>query len=509
MATFEYSSCESYLWEYYSVGQKQWILFNFEMATECEYAFTRGIKTIHSTLDENDSISAYDIDFVNMKQINKNSGYERLIRRRKISGNHLLLFNSFAKELLKLVNTIPAKIHTDIDEANKWTKYSAVKNINHLYLFKHFCKYIKTLDRAVGSIVGMAVGDAVGAPLEFADVMNGDGIKHNFFYFSLLDGYNRELNSFKLKRGQWTDDAAMGFCMADSILSCGGQFDGSDCRARFHTWWHYGYCNAFRKEKELKPSIGLGGNISKSLKDCKPGIMPSATFQLENEDAGNGSIMRLAPIPVAFHSNIALAREKAALSSYTTHPGPLSAECCALMAHIIVSAIYTNHKNIKDFLDEMVVEYLSIINDLLIIDNSKRDSLSKIERLLKCEELDTSTELCWNWKMDSLNIWHTITNRGSNYNGYPVLPGYFGSFCMDGLAIALWSVYHTNSFDEAIERCVNVLGDADSTGSIAGQIAGAFYGYSTISPQFCKNLEKWDDGDAVVRGALLYCINDN
>ena len=78
---------------------------------------------------------------------------------------------------------------------------------------------------------------------------------------------------------------------------------------------------------------------------------------------------------------------------------------------------------------------------------------------------------------------------------------------MDGLAIALWAVYHTNSFDEAIERCVNVLGDADSTGSIAGQIAGAFYGYTQINPMFIKNLDRWDDNDAVVRGALLYGLH--
>lgn len=502
MATF--NSSVSFLWEYYSLGQKEWILFDYAMASTCEDAFTKNIKSIHYSLPSNNEYM-YEINFEIMKQVNKNSGYIRSIRRRELVGDHVELFKNFAKDSLKLVSNIYGKVHTDIDEANEWTKYSAVTNVLPRYLFKHFCKHIKSLDRAVGSIVGMAVGDAVGAPLEFADVMNGDGVNHSSYYFSLSTKlYNRELNSFKIKRGQWTDDAAMGFCMADSILSCGGHLDGSDCRARFHTWWHYGYCNAFRKEKDLKHSIGLGGNIAKSLKDCVPGVIPSETFQEKNEDAGNGSLMRLAPIPVAFHSNIVLAREKAALSSYTTHPGPLAAECCALMSHIIVSAIHTSHTDIREFLDEMVSEYLYIIQDT----NKNSDSLSKIERLLKCEELDTSTELCWNWKMESLDIWHTIKNRGSSYNDYPVLPGYFGSFCMDGLAIALWSLYHTTSFDEAIERCVNVLGDADSTGSIAGQIAGAFYGYSSISPEFCNNLEKWDDGDAVVRGALLYYIND-
>jgi len=66
------------------------------------------------------------------------------------------------------------------------------------------------------------------------------------------------------------------------------------------------------------------------------------------------------------------------------------------------------------------------------------------------------------------------------YNGYKVNKGYFGSYCMDGLAIALHCCYNTGTVLEAIEKCVNYLGDADTTGSITGQIAGAFYGYKQI-----------------------------
>mmetsp|Transcript_30151 Transcript_30151/g.87829 ORF Transcript_30151/g.87829 Transcript_30151/m.87829 type:complete len:107 (+) Transcript_30151:1824-2144(+) len=75
-----------------------------------------------------------------------------------------------------------------------------------------------------------------------------------------------------------------------------------------------------------------------------------------------------------------------------------------------------------------------------------------------------------------------------------------------GLAMALWSVYHTSSFSEAVERCVNLLGDADSTGSMAGQMAGAIYGFSGIDAPLVRQLEDWDDGDTFLRGALLYCM---
>lgn len=69
--------------------------------------------------------------------------------------------------------------------------------------------------------------------------------------------------------------------------------------------------------------------------------------------------------------------------------------------------------------------------------------------------------------------------------------------------MALHSVSMTASFDGAVERCVNLLGDADSTGAIAGQIAGAMYGYRSIHPRLRSNLHDWDDGQIALRAALL------
>lgn len=78
-----------------------------------------------------------------------------------------------------------------------------------------------------------------------------------------------------------------------------------------------------------------------------------------------------------------------------------------------------------------------------------------------------SREACWNWKAPELALEETLEARGSDYNGFHVSRGYFGSFCMDGLAMALHAVYTTNSFEEAVTKAVNMLGDADSVGAIA------------------------------------------
>ena len=74
--------------------------------------------------------------------------------------------------------------------------------------------------------------------------------------------------------------------------------------------------------------------------------------------------------------------------------------------------------------------------------------------------------------------------------------------------MALHSVAMTESFDRAVEQCVNLLGDADSTGAIAGQISGAMYGYRAIGKRFRTDLHCWDDGHIALRAALLVTRND-
>merc|ERR1711959_656024 len=61
-------------------------------------------------------------------------------------------------------------------------------------------------------------------------------------------------------------------------------------------------------------------------------------------------------------------------------------------------------------------------------------------------------------------------------------------------------------FDEAVTRSVNLRGDADSHGSITGQLAGAIYGYKAINKQFIQWLSEWDDHEFALRGVLLHHV---
>merc|ERR1712130_295580 len=108
-----------------------------------------------------------------------------------------------------------------------------------------------------------------------------------------------------------------------------------------------GYNNAFRKDSSRNDSVGLGGNISASIFSMTEDYKISPRFERNSEDSGNGSLMRLAPIPIFFSSDWKQAEEFAKESSFTTHPGAIAAEACAFMTFLIVEAINRHEKKIN------------------------------------------------------------------------------------------------------------------------------------------------------------------
>jgi len=217
--------------------------------------------------------------------------------------------------------------------------------------------------------------------------------------------------------------------------------------------------------------------------------------------------MRLAPIPIFSCDDEEKARELARESSFTTHPGPIAAEACAFMATVIVRAIHRPEgppDNVQEWLQSLVDDYSA--NVLENVPKGHEGAAKLMRQLLQSNEPDDSNEVGWNWKDENIKLERTVSNRGHRYNGYPVSAGYYGAYSMDGLAVALHCIYHTNNFEDAVERCVNFCGDADSTGSICGQMAGAIYGANSINEDIKKLLTPWDDGNFALRGAVLLSL---
>eukprot|EP00929_Paragymnodinium_shiwhaense_P053167 TRINITY_DN2661_c0_g1_i2.p1 TRINITY_DN2661_c0_g1~~TRINITY_DN2661_c0_g1_i2.p1 ORF type:complete len:1067 (-),score=243.48 TRINITY_DN2661_c0_g1_i2:239-3280(-) len=361
--------------------------------------------------------------------------------------------------------------------------------------------------RAMGCLMGMAVGDAVGAAFEFVPISQ-QGAR---FDPKSLE-YTGALNKFELKRGQWSDDTSMGLCIADSLL-CRRSYDGSDIRVRFWNWWFRGYNNAFRFDGERQQSVGLGGNIRQSLLDVQSD-QPSARYEPmaeAREDAGNGSLMRLAPLPLYFHGDLRLVMRVCAESSFTTHPGQAAADACAFLGYLLALALTRpappRHKRGTKFVRGAAAGFLEVAVTSYM-ERPEVEHQPLLRRLLHSDEPVDSPERCWNWRdPQGPFLLETFANRGGSYNGHATSEDYMGSYCMDALAIALHCFYHTSSFMGAITKCVNLLGDADTTAAICGQLAGCFYGISDIDSRLVKQVKTWDgQGDIAFKGALVYVL---
>jgi len=373
-------------------------------------------------------------------------------------------------------------------------------------------------------LIGLAIGDAVGNPLEFASVeqTSSCGVLPGLENGQLC--YQSPMNTFRLHHGQWADDCSMALCLADSLLAH-GSYHGGDVRVRWHMWWYHGYCNAFRHDDERSDRRSVGGhrgNLGESLREIEkwapegdpfclddlPGV-----FSSENDDSGNGSIMRIAPVPIAWHAQMAKAMSYAELQSRATHQCSEASACCRFMSFFIVSALNANACGLdptielRKFIVEKVDEFLS--THLHDCDQGQE----RLRALLSCNPPGPA-EANWDWQQDEIAIADALAARKASpngiYNGHPVRPCHFGSYCMDGLAMALWALWHSADFSTCIQRVVNLLGHADTTGAIAGQLAGALYGWRGIASsawgRAClANLQKWDPyAEVGLRAALLY-----
>ena len=175
-----------------------------------------------------------------------------------------------------------------------------------------------TIDRRAryqGSLLGLAVGDALGTTLEFCP-----------------PGTFRPVDSipgggpFRLKPGQWTDDTSMALCLADSLLAC-GTFDPADQMRRYVRWYRQGYLSSTGR------CFDIGRTTADALQRFEQSGEPYCGLT-DPQSAGNGSIMRLAPVPLFFAGNPARAIRYCGDSSRTTHGATEAVDACRLSTAI-------------------------------------------------------------------------------------------------------------------------------------------------------------------------------
>lgn len=275
-------------------------------------------------------------------------------------------------------------------------------------------------DKLQGMMIGLAVGDALGAPYEF------DPIPANA---------KPKMRSVGDVTGVWTDDTSMALCIADSLLEKGG-YDSYDVMAKYSDWLTNGY-RSFYDFGE-----GVGGQTHKAIREFIDNDPIIPLNLARSSQAGNGTIMRLAPIVIASHKqSVADTVKLAQVSARETH---YSAEAEA--GTEIFAAMLRNALKLSDKLQIVnVIEYAT--------DAVYSDMLARV--------LEPTTQA-------------QLTDLG----GYVV----------DGLRIAIWAFLEYDNIEDGYSAIIQVNGDTDTNAAIYGQLAGAYYGYKSIPARWCNNL---------------------
>lgn len=157
-----------------------------------------------------------------------------------------------------------------------------------------------TRDQARGMLLGLAVGDALGTTLEFAERDSLPPVT------GIVGG-----GPFDLDPGVWTDDTSMALCLAESLIERGG-WNAGDCAERFLRWRDEGYMSP------TGTCFDIGNTVSAALDRVQRDGNPYAGINAANQ-AGNGGIMRLAPAVIAHHRDAMAAVDVAVLQSQITH----------------------------------------------------------------------------------------------------------------------------------------------------------------------------------------------
>ncbi len=297
-------------------------------------------------------------------------------------------------------------------------------------------------DRGGGTLLGLAAGDAIGTTLEF---------RSRDTYPPLTDMIGG--GPFNLAPGQWTDDTAMALALADSLESSlsGGAMEQCngfehDLLQRFVEWWEDGAYSCTGR------CFDIGLTTRQALMRWQATQEPHSG-STDPCAAGNGSLMRLAPVAIRFWDDRAALADVAARQSKTTHAAAEAVEACVAYAAVLADAIEGQPKD-------------HVLRD--------RGSFGGA----------VGTVMAGGWRNKS--------REAVRSTGYVV----------HSLEAALWCVHHADTFGEIVLLAANLGEDADTTAAVAGQLAGALHGASGIPDQWLRKLA-WRDRICAMAGRLL------
>lgn len=290
-------------------------------------------------------------------------------------------------------------------------------------------------DRLLGGLYGSLVGDALGVPVEFssrekrmADPVTG----------------MRAFGTWNQPAGSWSDDGALLLCAVESWVEKG--FDTQDMGERFVRWQQQGHWTARGNV------FDIGNATASALYRIHRGTPAEQAGGKEEHDNGNGSLMRILPVSIAVAGDDEeVMAEKLARASAITHGHERSKMACV-------------------FHGLMVRGLLAGVDPLEALKQAQEAFATRFQQH---PEFGVFSQVM-NQKVADL----PESEIGSS------------GYVLDTLTASIWCLLTTESFSECVLKAVNLGGDTDTTGCVAGGLAGLVYGHQAIPTDWTAALPR-------------------
>ena len=305
---------------------------------------------------------------------------------------------------------------------------------------------ISKRDRILGGLWGSLAGDALGVPVEFKDraTVQADPVKDM-----------RGFGSHKQPAGTWSDDSSLLLCSTDSLVQ--HEFDTQDMGKRFVRWY----------QEELWTPRGkvfdVGVATSRALGRISSGTRAEVAGGEDQLSNGNGSLMRIIPVSLRFATSpIKQSLDRVHRASAITHRHPRSQMACGLFTLVLRRLL--NDKNPSDSFANALLDFRSFYEP----------------------------DPWWSAEFDYFQL---LLAGDLAHRSEPEIDS--SGYVLHTLTASLWSLLTTASFQECVLRAVNLGGDTDTTGCVAGGLAGVHYGLRAIPEKWLHSLARYDEVESL------------
>lgn len=291
------------------------------------------------------------------------------------------------------------------------------------------------------AILGVAVGDALGVPVEFSSraERKKDPVKTM-----------REYGTHHQARGTWSDDSTMLFCLMETLVK---GYDLQDLGNRFINWYRHAYWTPHGSV------FDMGNSTRQAILRLESGTSPTLAGGQTANSNGNGSLMRILPI-VFYIKDMPIAQRWQIVSD--------------------VSAVSHAHFRSR-FACFIYIEYcLQLLN--------KEDKWSAYRNIQTSINAFAQTA---GFEQDELILFDRILQK--DISKYPEQEIASSGYVIHTLEASLWCLLTYNSFEEVCLAAVNLGSDTDTTGAVVGGLAGLLFGYDAIPPIWIASLARLED----------------